>query len=311
MFRLSSRSRLVASLLSVLVACSSGGSAELSGPGTAPTTVVADPAPTSSTEPSTAPLPTARTIESVDQCSAVPESIGLPEAGSLESDGPVTIFFEAEVTVANRERVRKGLAAGQRYLADQLGGFRFPEPICVDVRAGGSGSSTVGVVYGANHIVLFSGARPLVGAPGWLLSHVAAHELVHFWQKDTGTPRDGAGPVWLLEGAAELLGYGAVTSAGLATEGETRNYSLRRVGPETPSLESMEQRPDDPAQFSYSLSFLATELLTGERGPTSLRDYWRALSRGRAWESAFSDAFGVGHEEFYARFRVYRERGYR
>ena len=292
------------------MSCRSGGFAELSLPGPASTTVLTEPPTTASTAPPTTPPTSVSAIGSVDECSPIPEPVGLPDAGPIETAGAVTIFFEESVTAPNRDRVRGGLAAGQEYIATSLGGFRFREPICLDVRGGASGSGTVGVVFGAHHIVLYTGARPLIGAPSWLLSHVTAHELMHFWQKDIGNPRDGVGPVWLLEGAAELLGYRALTAAGLATEAETRNFSLRRLAPDTPSLESMERRPNDPADFSYPLSFLAVELLTAERGSTGLRDYWRALSRGRDWEGAFSDAFGVGPTEFYLRFQAYRDRGF-
>ena len=297
-------------LLSPLAACTRGGSATLSSRERAVTTVVAGLTTTSSAVPPTTPT-TVRTIASVDECSPIPQSVGLPGAGSVENVGSVTIFFEEEVTAANQDRVRSGLVAGQKYITDTLGGFRFREAICLDVRAGGTGSSTVGVVFGANHIVLYTGARPLLGSPAWLLSHVTAHELMHFWQKDIGNPRDAVGPVWLLEGAAELLGYEAIAAAGLASEEETRDYALRRVGSDTPSLQSMERRPSDPAEFSYPLSFLASEFLIADRGPTALRDYWRGLARGREWETAFGDAFGVVPEEFYLRFEAYRDRGFR
>ena len=311
MVGLSGRSPLRILLLAALVSCTSGGSAELSFSNATPTTRAVDPPTTAATAPPTSPPTTVRTIGSVTECSPIPESVGLPDAGPVEHAGPVAIFFEEDVTATNRERVRSGLAAGQEYIAARLGGFRFREPICLDVRGDSSGTGTVGVVFGANHIVLYTGARPLIGGPGWLLAHITAHELMHFWQKDIGNPRDGVGPVWLLEGAAELLGYEALAAAGLAAAGETRNYSLQRVGRDTPSLESMEQRPSDPAEFSYPLSFLATELLTGDRGATALRDYGRTLSRGTGWESAFADAFGVRPTEFYLRFQAYRDRGFR
>ena len=254
--------------------------------------------------------PPARTIGSVDECSPTPRSVGPPGPGTAESRGRIALFFEEEVTPASRERVLRGVEAGQTYVSEVLGGFRFDEPICVDVRAGPTDSSTVGAVYGANHIVLYAAARPLVGGPNWLLAHVTAHELMHFWQQDVGSPREGGGPMWLLEGAAELLGYQAVVAAGLASPGETRNYSLRRLGRDTPSLRSMERRSPDSSQFSYPLSFLATELLISDLGPLALREYWRGLSRGKAWEVAFSDAFGVSSEEFYFRFDEYRRRGF-
>ncbi|MDQ3979036.1 MAG: hypothetical protein M3314_05725 [Actinomycetota bacterium] len=307
---MSRRLSVLALSLVTLLSCTTGDSAELSSPAPTLTTVVTEPTTTASTALFAAPPTTVRTIASIDECSPIPQSVGLPDAGQVEHAGPVTIFFEDNVTAVNRDRVRAGLAAGQQFIADVLGGFRFREPICLDVRAGGTGSNTVGVVFGANHIVLYTGARPVDGGPAWLLAHVTAHELMHFWQKDIGNPRDGVGPVWLLEGAAELLGYEAVIAAGLATEPDTRNFSLRRVPRDVPSLESMEQRPDDPSQFSYPLCFLAAEFLTAERGPLALRDYWRLLSRGRDWESAFTEAFGVGPTEFYLRFEAYRGRGF-
>lgn len=220
------------------------------------------------------------------------------------------VFFEQAVDDTKRARVSEGVRAGQRLVEETLGGFRFDEPICVDVRATTTSSSTVGLVYGANHIVLYAGARPVMEGPPWLLSHVAAHEFMHFWQQDVGAPREGVGPLWLLEGSAELLGYQALIAAGLASDDETREFSVRRVLPETPALETMERRSSDANEFSYPLSFLAAELLTAGTGVGSFREYWRSLSRGVAWETAFTDSFGVAPAEFYARFQEHRRQGF-
>ncbi len=219
------------------------------------------------------------------------------------------LFFEEGVTEGDGTRVVDGVRAAQRYVVESLGGFRFDEPICFDVRTGSgpASASMVGVVHGANHIVIYTGAPPLVAAPAWLLSHVAAHEYAHFWQKDTGSPRDGSGPTWLLEGSAELIGYLALEGAGLATYDTVRAYSLRRVPSGAPSLADMERRVDE---FSYPVAFLATELLTAHRGPGSLRDYWRSLARGAPWEQAFTDAFGERPADFYDRFEQHRRRGF-
>jgi hypothetical protein len=224
--------------------------------------------------------------------------------------GAVALFFEEAVPAPARAQVVNGISAAQTYLTEQVGGFRFDEPVCFDVRAGSSRSTTVGVVYGANHVILYAGARALVGAPGWLLSHVAAHEYIHFWQKDIGSPRDGAGPVWLLEGAAELLGYQAIVHGGLVGYEEARLYSLRRLPPSTITLTSMERRSSDPEEFSYPLAFFAAEMLAAPGGPLTIRTYWRALSRGTPWEVAFNDAFAVPVADFYGRFEEQRRRNF-
>jgi hypothetical protein len=286
--------------VAVLPACRDEPAATASSPSTTVATV-ADPVPPSTTGRSV--------IDSIDDCSPVPQLVGAPQPGRQEAVGPVVVFLEDGVNEVDGNRVLDGVRAAQRYVSESLGGFRFDEPICVDVR-GGSGPNSptmVGVVHGANHIVIYTGARPLAGAPSWLLSHVAAHEYAHFWQKDIGSPRDGAGPVWLLEGSAELIGYLAVSGAELTTYESTRTYALRRVTSDAPSLPAMERRTEE---FSYPVALLATELLTASRGAGSLRDYWRGLSRGMPWEEAFTAAFGERPEDFYPRFEDHRRRGF-
>ncbi|MCA1692460.1 MAG: hypothetical protein LC733_09755 [Actinobacteria bacterium] len=293
----------VLAVAGALAACGPGRSAPASPP-------PASPSSTGVVSPATAPPPTRPTVDSIDDCSPIPQGIGAPAAGPVDFIGPVVIFFEASVGDVKQARVSEGVRAGQRLVEETLGGFRFDEPICVDVRATTTSSSTVGVVYGANHIVLYAGARPVMEGPPWLLSHVAAHEFMHFWQQDVGAPREAVGPVWLLEGSAELLGYRALIAAGLATENETREFSLRRVAPDTPSLQTMERRSSDDDEFSYPLSFLAAELLIAGTGVGSFRDYWRSLSRSTPWETAFTESFGVTPGEFYARFQEHRSRGF-
>jgi hypothetical protein len=294
---------VAALLASVLVACSAGGSATVSAPAAAPTTASTAP-------PRTQPPPTRPPINSIQDCSPIPQAVGQAEPGPREDVGPVALFYEEAVPEAVRARVGEGIRAAQQYLTETLGGFRFDEPVCFDIRAGGGRSSTVGVVYGANHVVVYAGSRALVGSPPWLLAHVAAHEYVHFWQKDIGSPRDGQGPVWLMEGSAELLAYQALVASDSVGYDEARTYSLRRLPPSTMTLQSMERRPPDPEDFSYALAFFASELLTASGGPTSLRTYWRTLSRGMTWEVAFAEAFGVAPVDFYVQFEEQRRRGF-
>lgn len=295
--------RLAVILGSLLIACSTGGSASVSSPAGPSTTATTLPPPTQ-------PPPTRPPIRSIEDCSPLPQSVAQPEPGPREDVGPVALFYEDAVPEPARALVGEGIRAAQQYLTGTMGGFRFDEPVCFDVRAGTTRTSTVGVVYGANHVVVYAGSRALVGAPVWLLAHVAAHEYVHFWQKDIGSPRDGQGPVWLLEGAAEQLAYEALVAAGSVGYDEVRTYSQRRLPPSTMSLQSMERRSPDPEAFSYPLAFFASELATTANGPASLRTYWRTLSRGMTWEVAFADAFGVAPADFYVRFEEQRRRGF-
>ena len=52
-------------------------------------------------------------------------------------------------------------------------------------------------------------------------------------------------------------------------------------------------------------AILATEWLAREAGESSYVDYWRELATSATWEDAFSAAFGMTTDEFYAAFDAY------
>lgn len=298
---------VLASVLALASACTGGGSATVSESGDS---IPGVPPAYAQPEEAAPPSTVRPTIGSIADCSPVPQSVGPPQPGPSEKLGLVAAFFEDAVSEADRSRVMQGARAAEQFVRNSLGGFRFAEPICLDVRAGSVSSTTVGVVYGANHVVLYAGSPPLVGAPAWVLPHVAAHEYIHFWQKDIGNPRENSGPTWLLEGSAELLGYQAVVAEGLTTYDETRLYSMRRLATTTPALSSMERRSPSSDEFSYPLAFLGCEFLTAGPGPGSFREYWSGLARNMTWEASFTAAFGLTPADFYLRFEEHRRRGF-
>jgi len=152
-----------------------------------------------------------------------------------------------------------------------------------------------------------------------LLFKTFAHEVHHVVQDQlhrdylaTRAPSSSVrpiGPDWLLEGAAEYVGYLAASETGRTTMAASRS-DWRRIasGISKPlsSFETVDGRGS--VQNVYHLYALAVDELLASSGvaPKSLATYYRLLATGIGWPAAFQQAFGRTVDAFYAHFESVR-----
>jgi Ca2+-binding RTX toxin-like protein len=143
------------------------------------------------------------------------------------------------------------------------------------------------------------------GAPYFRVKTIA-HEYFHLVQYGLARGSDNviSAPLWLLEGSAELVGYGAVAAD------ELYSFSAARSAMRNGAV-SLRQTLDDCSAESgcaYFLGFLATDRLVTPIGLSALVRFFTVLGNGTDWEDAFSGAFGERVDEFSRRFEASRTR---
>lgn len=134
---------------------------------------------------------------------------------------------------------------------------------------------------------------------------IVAHELFHIEQSvlDASWDSRSRGPVWLLEGSAEYMGWSAVVSAGAISPDAVQSEVSAEAGRATGTLADYEGQSAYTAGGLYPLGYLAVQQLVRDHGVAALATYWRDLG-SLPWQDAFSHAFGVAPAAFYASFSV-------
>lgn len=221
----------------------------------------------------------------------------------------VGFLFDDAISNGDRKQVVDGVRFGQAFINTYLGGLIGTA--CVESRVD-AGRPGTGSANTNGFVMLFaeSGWRSLQGSyPSWHLAKVTAHELAHVWQLTFSSFESG--PIWLNEGIAEYIGYYAVIDGGIVTPDRLRSWSIADATSQSrPALESFERFTPSQVGLSYGMAQLAVEYLLRDRGTDALRTYHAGL-RGRSWQDAFLNAFGVSASAFYEEFEAYRGRGYR
>lgn len=219
------------------------------------------------------------------------------------------VTFEIDGGVSNEDEayLREGVRLAQDFLLAEFGAD-VGAPVTVQALATGSTPPYVGEAVGGQITTYTSHPAWREQYPPLRRVEHAAHEYFHLMQEDligTRLDRAEAGPVWLVEGSAEYVGFLALASKGVVSYDGVRAYHQANVafGPLLPLLEDLESRQAfyaAPQGSAYSLSALAVEILVAERGVGSLGDYFAGLGRSVAWDAAFADAFGQTPGDFYA-----------
>jgi hypothetical protein len=158
-------------------------------------------------------------------------------------------------------------------------------------------------------------------APG--AQKTIAHELFHTFQyqldgllSDGSVPFDQvrhAGPVWMQEGAAEMIGYRVLGDRhlGYTTYPNLLLTEKFRAKSSNVPLDELQTVAQDRANGNpYALYMVAVDHLVTEApsGLHALTTYYTALAGGLAWPDAFQQAFGLSVPAFYADFAAYRSK---
>jgi hypothetical protein len=250
-----------------------------------------------------------------DRCLAAAPTLASPVAGAVDaevpsptSEGMVTFNFDTGVTAEDEAYIREGVRLAQDFIAATFG-LDVSEPVTVEVQSSDPGRSSA---EAGNQRITFRTAHPV-----WITSNalqrtkIVVHEYFHLLQEDLLSGHE-PWPIWLQEGTAEYVAFLTVAERGLISYDEVRNYHYGGAAYNPLlSLEEMESwagfAAADQACCAYSLSPLAVEILTADRGITAITDYYTRLGRGEDRADAFAAAFGVELADFYATFAVQQQ----
>jgi hypothetical protein len=258
------------------------------------------------------------TLRAAAACTAGSAGSGIGSGGSLPNPLPAPaptaneqFTFEDAVASADRQTVIDDVAyaaADEQALTGvsygEINVFVGTTADCLAQQDCGFASGAVEGGYQAIFIMLWP-----AGQGATETQKVIAHELFHVFQYETAnlpndqTPSSGVrilGPVWLHEGAAEMMGYhvagdrhlGYTTyPALLETEKSKAKASVN--APPIHELLSVDQ--DRAAGNPYALYMVAVGRLvsTAPGGIPALAAYYRDIAAGQAWPVAFQSAFGM------------------
>ena len=246
---------------------------------------------------------------------------------------PATYIFGSEVTPAQQAALRDGLDLGARFIRSALGRELPPFNVWAyaDVEALIRAYAETAPTTPENSRNIWTrgtfaagGFRKLWFGPLWLLdtrgdnaTKIAVHEAFHVLQFElagVGSMNSGfddiprAGPRWLFEGSAELVGYLAIADARLTDMPVVRADWAQRAKSSSVTLQRLAilRGQFEAGGNAWGIMPLAVERLVGDGGAAKVLSYYEAIGRGEAWQAAFASVFGKSIETFYAEFEAYR-----
>lgn len=293
---MSSFRTLLIAVLPLLAACSGGGSSSPTSP--------SSPAAPAATTPTT-PTPPVTT----------------PTAIAPSNFGVFTFTFDDGTSVADQALIGEGVQIANDYFTAAFG--RTPTRAS-QIRGA---LSAPGCGQGGGGASAFTGSGTVticMGNLGWTTHgpitkrKIVIHEVYHLLQFERrwlGLQTTAAsGPMWLVEGAAELAAYKAIESRGLSPYSTAQGCQIKeytdfgqRQPPGLPNLSALDSQ-QNWAQTQgplYALAMTGVDQLVTARGLGALTSYMDAIApSGPA--GAFQSAFGQSQTAFYDQFPAYR-----
>jgi hypothetical protein len=278
-------------------------------------------------------------------CDDSAASSGTGASGPVAAPPPSAnehFFFTDEIQQSARDEVEQDLAyAGQDeqtllgvqlnevnvfgsssalWLAEQECGFYGYVGTCVAQK---QASYATGAAEGGDRAIFLNW-----GTGAWNASQSSekqktiAHELFHVFQyqldglvADGSTPSNQirvAGPIWIHEGAPEMVGYRVLADRHLinfSTYADLLAGEKTRAKAATAPLDQLLTVDQSNAAGSpYPLYMVAIDHLVSlaPNGIRSLTTYYQGLGQGMTWQASFQQAFGMSVDAFYANFASYR-----
>ena len=229
----------------------------------------------------------------------------------IKGDVAYAMQDEAVLLGAPLTSVRTFASSNPDWLADQLCRFIGAGRNCFSYAGGTTASSSHGGIF-------LNWASPSWRGGASFNQKIIAHEIFHVFQNQLDKLADvpespsrvsHSGPIWLLEGSAEMVGYRVAVDRRLfpsyASVLAGQISSAKQIGTPLSSIETYNeaQIPNVYALFHVAVSHLVT---VAPRGLPALTVYYSALGAGMVWQNAFRAAFGMSVEAYYADFTAYR-----
>lgn len=229
---------------------------------------------------------------------------------------PYTFTLSASTSASDQRLIMDSVQFAHTYFASALG-RTIARPTTVRTAATGeagcaSGNSAAATTSGE---VIFC-----PGNLGWTANgpiarrKITMHEMFHILQFEMGwigvpTP----GPEWMIEGAAEFVGFRATAEQGALPFDTALGCMAKEVSdfartnpPGLPNLSAIELRGPFRSTIGplYALSMLGVDRLS-PGGATRLRTFGEAIGAGSIPQPAFLSAFGVTLSSFYDAWPAY------
>jgi hypothetical protein len=241
----------------------------------------------------------------IASCFHVGESQAQTPAPSFNVD----FVFADDVSAEDEWLIREGVRFAWQYVDDTLGTRVRGRPI---VEVGLDPNPFASAYAGNDRIVISPGHRVWLDSSPLNRLKIIVHEYVHLVQYDLIRQTFDPGPIWLMEGSAELIAFQAVSSLGLLEFGAAQDRWITH-GLNGPlgwvPLEDMASGSASPDILCcmYEIVPIAVEKLVAEKGVQSLVDYYSLIGFEAYWQDAFPLAFGQTVEDFYLSFAATRE----
>lgn len=223
---------------------------------------------------------------------------------------PYTFQFEAATSATDRRTIQDSVQFAHSYFQSTFG-RTVTQPTTI-------GASTTAQGCASGGSAAFAGAGTItfcVGNPGWTQPgalqrpKIVMHEVFHVLQFEMRwLGGANAGPHWLVEGAAELVGFSALAARNILSFDTALGCMAKEVAdfavlqpPGLPNLRDLQ----GPQQFNsrqgptYALSMLGARRLTETAGIQSLMTFGTAIAGGTDTVAALRAAFGVEQAVFY------------
>jgi hypothetical protein len=281
-------------LLSSCVAASCGGG---SGGGTASTPT--SPSTPTASAPAPAPTPT-------------------PAPAPTVVTGPYTFDFASGTSTTDQELIRSAIQFAHDFLQSTLGRTVEQQTTISGVMSAQGCSQGGGAAFTGARSITFCLANQGWTALGPITRQkVVIHELYHvlqFERRWLGNPAV-AGANWIIEGAAEVIGYRGIASRNLLPYATASSCQVKEVfdfgtrqPPGLPNLSAVETQQQFQTTVGplYALSMMGMDQLIAASSITALNTYGDAIAAGTPWQTAFQSAFGSSTTTFYAQFPAYR-----
>lgn len=234
---------------------------------------------------------------------------------------PDLVILEIDPTVDREDvdKLREGVRVMDFYLNEWFG-HSIDKKVLMTVDAGSSNSilkerdgEMVAVLH--TNEPIWQQFRQFIVQYGMdMRSRFAAHEYVHYYQRDAGCGRiylpQEVTLKWLMEGEAEWLSYTALNKAGQLPFYQGLEQMLAiQYQQDQGNLKPLRAYEKD-AQTSvstYSYFALALQLLMKNRDIKTLDDFCANVKKGQEVSAAFQNAFAIPLEKFYSDFEAYRQ----
>jgi len=232
--------------------------------------------------------------------------------------GPYTFDFAAGTSAADQEIIRGAIQVAHDFFLSALGRTVEQATTISGVVSAQGCAQGGGAAFTGSRAVTFCMSNPGWSVHGPITKRkIVIHELYHvlqFERRWLGNPAV-AGPDWIIEGAAEVVGYRGVASQNQLPYATSTGCQVKEVfdfgqrqPPGLPNLSAIETRQQFQTTTGplYALSMMGMDQLLTTPGLTALNTYGDALAAGTPWQTAFQSAFGQSSTAFYAQFPGYR-----